>query len=162
MFTSLSFLPFHLSSLQAVVVSVDPRRVFVKSPDDVPHKCIKTATPGELNAAARSLCVRTPGSTAFGAVPFLQLNGLAWLESSADAASISTVASKLCNASPPLLSPHPDGVRLRASPAWLCAAAGPNGEEFVWFECTVSGAPPGMQQGNAACPCQWLLSALLS
>ena len=31
---------------QAVVVSVDPRRVYVKSPADVPHKTIETKRPG--------------------------------------------------------------------------------------------------------------------
>ncbi len=31
---------------QAVVISIDPRRVYVKSPDDVPHKVIPTAVPG--------------------------------------------------------------------------------------------------------------------
>lgn len=31
---------------QAVVISVDPRRVYVKSPDEVRHHVIKTATPG--------------------------------------------------------------------------------------------------------------------
>ncbi|WP_028582286.1 imidazole glycerol phosphate synthase HisHF [Desulfogranum japonicum] len=31
---------------QAVVISVDPRRVYVKSPDDVPHKVIATSIPG--------------------------------------------------------------------------------------------------------------------
>ncbi len=31
---------------QAVVISVDPRRVYVKSPKDTRHKCIKTAFPG--------------------------------------------------------------------------------------------------------------------
>ncbi len=31
---------------QAVVISVDPRRVYVKSPDDTQHNCIKTKTPG--------------------------------------------------------------------------------------------------------------------
>ncbi len=31
---------------QAVVISVDPRRVYVASPDAVPHKVIKTAFPG--------------------------------------------------------------------------------------------------------------------
>jgi glutamine amidotransferase/cyclase len=31
---------------QAVVVSIDPRRVYVASPDDVPHKIIATAQPG--------------------------------------------------------------------------------------------------------------------
>ena len=31
---------------QAVVISVDPRRVYVASPDDVPHKVIATTVPG--------------------------------------------------------------------------------------------------------------------
>lgn len=31
---------------QAVVISVDPRRVYVKSPDDTTHNTIKTASPG--------------------------------------------------------------------------------------------------------------------
>lgn len=31
---------------QAVVISVDPRRVYVNSPDEVPHKVIPTKTPG--------------------------------------------------------------------------------------------------------------------
>jgi glutamine amidotransferase/cyclase len=31
---------------QAVVISVDPKRVYVSSPDDTPHHTIKTATPG--------------------------------------------------------------------------------------------------------------------
>lgn len=31
---------------QAVVISVDPRRVYVKSPDDTDHAVIKTSTPG--------------------------------------------------------------------------------------------------------------------
>jgi glutamine amidotransferase/cyclase len=31
---------------QAVVISIDPRRVYVKSPKDVPHQVIKTAFPG--------------------------------------------------------------------------------------------------------------------
>jgi glutamine amidotransferase/cyclase len=31
---------------QAVVISVDPRRVYVKSPDDTDHNCIKTTVPG--------------------------------------------------------------------------------------------------------------------
>lgn len=31
---------------QAVVVSIDPRRIYVNSPDDVTHQVIKTATPG--------------------------------------------------------------------------------------------------------------------
>ena len=31
---------------QAVVISVDPRRVYVKSPDETPHKTIETAIPG--------------------------------------------------------------------------------------------------------------------
>ncbi|MFH1155295.1 MAG: imidazole glycerol phosphate synthase subunit HisF [Pseudomonadota bacterium] len=31
---------------QAVVISIDPRRVYVSSPDDVPHVVIETATPG--------------------------------------------------------------------------------------------------------------------
>ncbi len=31
---------------QAVVISVDPRRVYVSSPGDVPHRTLETATPG--------------------------------------------------------------------------------------------------------------------
>ncbi|ADH86758.1 imidazole glycerol phosphate synthase HisHF [Desulfurivibrio alkaliphilus] len=31
---------------QAVVISIDPRRVYVKSPDEVPHRVIPTAFPG--------------------------------------------------------------------------------------------------------------------
>ncbi|CAI5504694.1 unnamed protein product [Closterium sp. Naga37s-1] len=31
---------------QAVVVSIDPKRVYVTSPDDVPFKCVKASTPG--------------------------------------------------------------------------------------------------------------------
>ncbi|GJP65990.1 hypothetical protein CLOP_g22878 [Closterium sp. NIES-67] len=31
---------------QAVVVSIDPKRVYVHSPDDVPYKCVKASTPG--------------------------------------------------------------------------------------------------------------------
>jgi glutamine amidotransferase/cyclase len=31
---------------QAVVISIDPRRVYVESPDSVPHKVIETGTPG--------------------------------------------------------------------------------------------------------------------
>lgn len=31
---------------QAVVISIDPRRVYVQSPDDVPHEVIKTRFPG--------------------------------------------------------------------------------------------------------------------
>ncbi|KAF2025434.1 imidazole glycerol phosphate synthase HisHF [Setomelanomma holmii] len=31
---------------QAVVISVDPKRVYVSSPDDTPHHTIKTSTPG--------------------------------------------------------------------------------------------------------------------
>jgi glutamine amidotransferase/cyclase len=31
---------------QAVVISVDPRRVYVKSPDNVPHRVIETTVPG--------------------------------------------------------------------------------------------------------------------
>ena len=31
---------------QAVVISVDPRRVYVNAPDDVPHQVIKTVAPG--------------------------------------------------------------------------------------------------------------------
>jgi glutamine amidotransferase/cyclase len=31
---------------QAVVISVDPKRVYVSSPDDTPHHTLKTATPG--------------------------------------------------------------------------------------------------------------------
>lgn len=31
---------------QAVVVSVDPRRVYVRSPSDVPHRTVETASPG--------------------------------------------------------------------------------------------------------------------
>ncbi|KAL9270686.1 Imidazole glycerol phosphate synthase hisHF, chloroplastic-like protein [Drosera capensis] len=31
---------------QAVVVSIDPRRVYVKDPDDVTYKCIKVSNPG--------------------------------------------------------------------------------------------------------------------
>ncbi|CAI7771460.1 unnamed protein product, partial [Closterium sp. NIES-53] len=35
---------------QAVVVSIDPKRVYVASPDDVPFKCVKASTPGALRA----------------------------------------------------------------------------------------------------------------
>ncbi|KAK9748698.1 hypothetical protein RND81_02G074200 [Saponaria officinalis] len=31
---------------QAVVVSIDPRRVYVKTPSDVPYKCVKLTNPG--------------------------------------------------------------------------------------------------------------------
>jgi glutamine amidotransferase/cyclase len=31
---------------QAVVISVDPRRVYVRSPDETPHHCVETMTPG--------------------------------------------------------------------------------------------------------------------
>jgi glutamine amidotransferase/cyclase len=34
---------------QAVVISIDPRRVYVNSPDEVAHQVIKTATPGPGN-----------------------------------------------------------------------------------------------------------------
>ena len=33
-------------SSQAVVVSIDPRRVYVNDPDDVPYKVIKVTNPG--------------------------------------------------------------------------------------------------------------------
>jgi glutamine amidotransferase/cyclase len=31
---------------QAVVVSIDPRKVFVSDPADTPHTCVKASTPG--------------------------------------------------------------------------------------------------------------------
>ena len=34
------------SSSQAVVVSIDPRRVYVNHPDDVPYKVIRVTNPG--------------------------------------------------------------------------------------------------------------------
>jgi glutamine amidotransferase/cyclase len=36
----------HVYGNQAVVISVDPRRIYVKSPDDTQHNTIKTAFPG--------------------------------------------------------------------------------------------------------------------
>ena len=36
----------HVYGAQAVVISVDPRRVYVNSPDDTPHQTIKTDFPG--------------------------------------------------------------------------------------------------------------------
>lgn len=36
----------HVYGNQAVVISVDPRRVYVTSPDDTPHRTIQTAVPG--------------------------------------------------------------------------------------------------------------------
>jgi glutamine amidotransferase/cyclase len=36
----------HVFGNQAVVISVDPRRVYVRSPDDTPHPTLRTALPG--------------------------------------------------------------------------------------------------------------------
>ncbi|MCP4040364.1 MAG: imidazole glycerol phosphate synthase subunit HisF [Gammaproteobacteria bacterium] len=36
----------HVYGNQAVVISVDPRRVYVKAPEDTPHQTIRTAIPG--------------------------------------------------------------------------------------------------------------------
>jgi len=36
----------HVYGNQAVVVSIDPRRVYVKSPDEVPQHVIETKYPG--------------------------------------------------------------------------------------------------------------------
>jgi glutamine amidotransferase/cyclase len=36
----------HVYGSQAVVISIDPRRVYVRSPDETPHQTVETATPG--------------------------------------------------------------------------------------------------------------------
>ena len=36
----------HRYGSQAVVISIDPRRVYVKSPEDTTHQCVRTAFPG--------------------------------------------------------------------------------------------------------------------
>lgn len=45
--------------LQAVVVSIDPRRVFLKNPDDVDFKTVKVSNPGKETHACLFWCLDT-------------------------------------------------------------------------------------------------------
>ena len=46
---------------QAVVISIDPRRVYVKSPEAVKHKTIKTDIPGPQRRAVLLVSVHRQG-----------------------------------------------------------------------------------------------------
>lgn len=45
--TSIETISWHYGA-QAVVVSIDPKRVYAADPDACPHPCVRTATRGEF------------------------------------------------------------------------------------------------------------------
>ncbi|CAI5963910.1 unnamed protein product [Closterium sp. NIES-65] len=60
----------HRSQEGAVVVSIDPERVHVSSPDDVPFKCVKASTPGALRARS------APSAPFFATSPWPKRGGV--------------------------------------------------------------------------------------
>lgn len=85
---------------QAVVVSIDPKRVYVSDPSEVSHMCCETSKPGD--------------SAPFHTSTFMQCSPIVFLT---DSHSFS----------------------IWTESALICSLAGPNGEQYCWWQCTVKG-----------------------
>lgn len=134
---------------QAVVISIDPKRVYVASPQDTTHFTVKTSKPGEGWEAWHVLrggvgkecgaqgwgggmrlgghgCTPKGDGLYSGARPCMALHCMAGAQQAAVPAPRGAVPA--CVPTHPLLP---------------SCAAGPNGEQYCWWQCTVKGGREG-------------------